>query len=140
MIVCWSLSYRFLYLLYLFMIISYSTLLPVEEAHANAVDIGGITIKPIPVRLKVIELDVVAILTNVSIDFNIVVIVLYFFYFFFDLLFFSLKYVIISLMLLIWLIKLFTSFNFFPLVFLDVYFLIVVLMGIIYLFFGPFII
>ena len=72
------------------MIISYSTLLPIDKPHVVAVDIG-ITIKPIPVRDKVIELDVVAIITNVSKDFSIVVIVLYFLYFFYDLLFLSLK-------------------------------------------------
>ena len=55
------------------MIISYNTSLPIDKAHAVVVDIG-ITIKPIPVRLKVIELDVVAIITNVSNDFSIVVI------------------------------------------------------------------
>ena len=63
------------------MIISYSTLLPIDKPHAVAVDIG-ITINPIPVRDKVIELEVVAIITNVSNDFSIVVIVLYFLYFF----------------------------------------------------------
>ena len=57
------------------MIISYNTLLPIDKPHAVAVDIG-IAIKPIPVRLKVIELDVVAIITNVSNNFSIVVIVL----------------------------------------------------------------
>ena len=57
------------------MIISYNTLLPIDNPHAVAVDIG-IAIKPIPVRDKVIELDVVAIITNVSYDFSIVVIVL----------------------------------------------------------------
>ena len=72
------------------MITSYNTLLPIDKAHAYAVD-TGITIKPIPVRLNVIELDVVAIIANVSNDFSIVVIVLYFLYFFFDLLFLSLK-------------------------------------------------
>ena len=61
--------------------ISYSTLLPIDKPHAVAVDIG-ITINPIPVRDKVITLDVVAIITNVSNDFSIVVIVLYFLYFF----------------------------------------------------------
>ena len=60
------------------MIISYSTLLPIDNPHAIAVDIG-IVIKPIPVRLKVKEFDVVAIITNVSIDFKIVVIVLCFY-------------------------------------------------------------
>ena len=60
------------------MIVSYSTLLPIDKAHADAVDIR-ITIKPIPVRLNVIELDVVAIILNVAIDFNIVVVVLYFY-------------------------------------------------------------
>ena len=46
------------------MIISYSTLLPIDKPHAVAIDIG-ITIKPIPVSDKVIELDVEAIMTNV---------------------------------------------------------------------------
>ena len=64
------------------MIISYSTLLPIDKPHAVAFDIG-ITINPIPLRDKVIELEVVAIITNVSNDFSIVVIVLYFLYFFF---------------------------------------------------------
>ena len=49
-----------------------------DKAHADAVEIG-ITINPILVRDSVIELDVVAIITNVSNDFSIVVIVLYFF-------------------------------------------------------------
>ena len=93
------------------MIISDVTLLPVDIQHAVAVDIG-IAIKLIPVRLKVKELDVVAIITNVSKEFIIVVIVFIFLYFF-DLLFLSLKYVIISLMLSIWFLKLLTLFNFF---------------------------
>ena len=59
------------------MIISYSTLLPIDKPHAVAVDIG-ITLNPIPVRDKVIELDVVAIIPNVSNVFSIVFIVLYF--------------------------------------------------------------
>ena len=94
------------------MITSFSTLLPIEIADADAVDIG-ITIKPIPVGLKVTEFDVVAKITNVSNDFSNLVIVLYFLYFFFDYLFLSSKYVIISLMFLIQLLKLLTSFNFF---------------------------
>ena len=65
------------------MIISYSTLLPIDKAQADGVD-TGITIKPIPVGLKVIELDVVAIITDVSNDFSIVVVVSYFLYIFFD--------------------------------------------------------
>ena len=85
--VCWSLSYCFLYLSYLFMITSYNTLSPIDKAHADAVDIS-ITIKPIPVKLNVKELDVLAIITNVSNDFDISVIVLFFLYFFFDLLLF----------------------------------------------------
>ena len=60
------------------MITSYITLLPNDNPHANAVEIG-ITIKLILVRDKVIELDVVAIKTKVSNDLNIVVNVLYFF-------------------------------------------------------------
>ena len=58
------------------------TLLLIDNLYADAVDIG-ITIKPIPVSDKVIELDVVGIITNVSNDFNIVVSVLYFLYIFF---------------------------------------------------------
>ena len=64
------------------MIVPYSTLLSIDKPHAVAVDIG-ITIKPIPVSYSVIELDVVAIITNVSNDFSIVVIILYFFIFLF---------------------------------------------------------
>ena len=94
------------------MIISYTTLIPIDNQHAIAVDIG-VAINPIPVRDKVIELDVVAIVTNVSNDFNIVVNVLCFLFFFLDLQFSFLKYVIISLMLLIELLQLLKSFNFF---------------------------
>ena len=72
------------------MITSYITLLPIDKAHANAVDIR-ITIKPIHVTDNVIELDVVVLITIVSSDFSSVVIVSYFLYFFFDLIFFSLK-------------------------------------------------
>ena len=93
------------------MIISYTTLLPVDIQHAVAVDID-IAIKPISVRLIVKELDVAAIITIVSNEFSSVVIVLYFLNFF-DLMFLSLKYVMISLMLLIWLLKLLTLFSFF---------------------------
>ena len=56
------------------MIFSYNTLLPNDKAHADAVNFG-IIIKSGPVRESVIELDAVAILTNVTNDFNIVVIV-----------------------------------------------------------------
>ena len=83
------------------MIISYITLLPIDNPHAVRVDIG-ITIKTIPVRDKVIEFDVIAIISNVSSDYNFGINVLYFLYFFLELLFSSLNYVIISLMLFIW--------------------------------------
>ena len=75
LLVRWSVLYCLLYLLYLFLITPYITLLPIDSPHLVAVDIG-IAIKPIPMRLKVIELDVVSKLTNVSNDFNIVVSVL----------------------------------------------------------------
>ena len=75
-------------------------LLPIDNPHAVAVDIG-IAIKPILVRDNVRELDVVAIITNVSIDFIIVVNVSIFLSFFLYLLFLCLKYVINFLMLLI---------------------------------------
>ena len=59
------------------MIISYTTLLQFDNAHAVSVDIG-IANNTFPVRLNVIELDDVAIITNLSNDFNTVVNVLYF--------------------------------------------------------------
>ena len=77
-VVCWSFSYCFWYSLYFCITISYITLLPIDTPHAVAVDIV-IAINPIPVRDKLMELDVVAIRINVSIDFNIVVNNLYFF-------------------------------------------------------------
>ena len=60
------------------MITSYNTLLPIDNPHAVAVDIG-ITMKPVPVRDNVIDIDVVAIITNVSNDFSIKVIVFNFY-------------------------------------------------------------
>ena len=42
------------------MIMSYITLIPIDNPHADAFAIG-ITIKPISVRLKVKKVDVVAI-------------------------------------------------------------------------------
>ena len=56
---------------------SYNTVLLSVSPHAIPLDIGIVT-KSIPIRLNVIELDVVAIITIVSNDFNIVVNVLYF--------------------------------------------------------------
>ena len=94
------------------MIILYNTLLPNDKVQATPADIGKIT-KPTPVNDKVIEVDVAPMITIESTDSIIVVIVLYFSYLYFDLWFLSLKYVIISLMLLMWLLKLFTSFIFF---------------------------
>ena len=114
------------------MITSYITLLPIYNPHAVAVDID-IAINPIPVRDKVIGLDVVAIIRNVSNDFSSVVVLLYFLYFFFNLLFFSLKYFSISLMLLIEFLRLFTSFNFF-LIFLLNHLCLMVRTGIIFVF------
>ena len=66
-----------MFFLPLFMLISYITLLPIDSPHAVVVDIG-ISIQPIAVSLNKIELEFVAITTNVSSVFNIVVIVLYF--------------------------------------------------------------
>ena len=54
------------------MIISYITLLPIDKLHAVANKIG-IAIKPIPVRVNVIKLDVVTLITKESNDFNAVV-------------------------------------------------------------------
>ena len=82
-------------------------LLPKDIPQAIPADIGN-KINPIPVSDRVIEVDVAAMITILSIDSNTVLKVLEFSYFFFDLLFLSLKYVIISLILLIWLLKLLT--------------------------------
>ena len=60
------------------MVFSYITLLSIDNLHVVAVDFG-IAINPIPVIPNVLELYVVAIITNVSNDFDIVVNVLYFF-------------------------------------------------------------
>ena len=65
----------------------------------------GIALKPIFVRLKVIELVVVAIIKNVSNDFNFVVNVLYFFLSLFGFVVFVLEVCNNFLMLLIWLLK-----------------------------------
>ena len=72
------------------MIISYSTLLPIDNPHTVAVDIS-VAFKPLSVRDNVTELNVWAIITNVSNAFNSVVFVSYLIYFFLDLLFLSFK-------------------------------------------------
>ena len=74
----------FMFNIFFCIIISYNTLLLIVNPHAIELDIG-IAIKLLPVRLSVIELDVVAIITIVSNDFSILVIVLCFPYYFFDL-------------------------------------------------------
>ena len=107
-----SLSNFFLYLFYFCIISSYITFLLIVNPQDIPVD-TGITIKLIPVRDRVIEVDVVEIITIVSNGIVNVVSVLYFLYFFLDILFLSLKYVIIFLMLLIWLSKLLTLVKFF---------------------------
>ena len=80
-----------------------NTLLPNDRVQAIPADIGK-TIRPTPVIDRVNEVDVAAMITILSTDSNIVLRVLEFF--FFDLWYLSLNYVIISLMLLIWLLKL----------------------------------
>ena len=57
------------------MFISYTTLLAIDYLHAVAVDIGIAINLPL-VRDNVMELDVVAIETNVYSDFNFIVNVL----------------------------------------------------------------
>ena len=70
-IVCWSLSYCFLYLLFLFMIFLCNTLLPKDRVQAIPADIGK-TIKPIPVIYRVIEVNVAPMITVESTDSNTV--------------------------------------------------------------------
>ena len=69
LIVFWSRSYCFLYLLYLFMIILCNILLPNDIPQAIPADIGK-TIKPIPVTDRVIEVEVAAMITILSTDSN----------------------------------------------------------------------
>ena len=92
--------------------LSYITSLPADNSLAVTVDIG-IAFNPNPVRDNVIELDVVAMMTIVSNDFNAVLKVLCSSQFFSDWLFLSLNYVIISLLLFFDLLKLFTTLCFF---------------------------
>ena len=87
-----------------------NTLLPNGRVQAIPTDFGK-TIKSTPVIDKVIEIDVTPMITILSTDSNIVLREFHILNIFFDLLFLCLKYVIISLMLLIWLLKLLTSFN-----------------------------
>ena len=89
-----------------------NTLLPNDRVQAIPADIGK-TIKLTPVIDKVIEVDVAPMIIILSTDSNTVFRILYFLFLFFNLIFLFLKYVINSLLLLIWLLKLSTSFNFF---------------------------
>ena len=68
----------------LFITISFITFLLIFNPHSIPLDIG-IIINPIPLRDIDLQLDVVAIITIVSIDFNIVVNILYFLHIFLDL-------------------------------------------------------
>ena len=67
LIVSWSRSDSFLYLLYLFMINSCNTLLPNDRVQAKPADIGKIT-NPKPVTDKTVEIDVAVMITIESID------------------------------------------------------------------------
>ena len=68
---CWSFS-CFLYLIYFCIPNSYITILQIDNTQAAANDISK-TIEPNPVTGNVKELDVVAIITDVSNDLNNVV-------------------------------------------------------------------
>ena len=112
LIVCWSFSYCFMYLLYFFIVILCIILLTNDKALTIPADIGK-KIKPIPVIYKVIEVDVAPMITILSTDSIIVFKILYLLCFYLDLLFLFSKNVINSLMLWMWLLKLLTSFYFF---------------------------
>ena len=71
LIVFWSLSYCFLYLLYLFIINLCNILFPNDKPQAIPADIGT-TIKAIPVTQRVIEVDVAPMITILSTDSNTV--------------------------------------------------------------------
>ena len=125
-----------MYLIFFCIIISYTILLPIDNPHDLPVDIG-ITIETIPVRLNVIEFDVVAIITIVSIDFIIVVNILYFLYFFLDLLFLSFVVCNHFFNVVDMVIETIYIIYFFLVVLNQCY--QVVQMGVIYPFFGPYI-
>ena len=95
----------------MFIIILSITLLPNDRVQAIPADIAKI-IKPTPVIDRDIEVQVAAMTMIESTSSNTMFRVLNFLYIFLDLLFLSLKYVIISVRLLMWLLKLLTSFNF----------------------------
>ena len=71
LIVCWSFSYCFFNLVYLLMINLCNTLLPNDRAQAIPADMGKI-IRPKPVIDRVIEVEVVAMITILSHDSNTV--------------------------------------------------------------------
>ena len=71
LIVFWSCSYCFLYLLYLFIINLCNTLLPNDRVRAIAADMGKI-INPTPVIDRAIEVDVAPMITILSTDSKIV--------------------------------------------------------------------
>ena len=78
LIVIWSLSYCFLFLLYLFMINLCNTLLPNDKVQEIPADIGK-TINLIPVIDRVIEVDVAPMILILSTGTNTVFRVLTFF-------------------------------------------------------------
>ena len=69
LIVSWSRSYGFFYLLYLFMIILCNILLPKDRRQAIPANMGK-TIKLIPAIDKIIEIDDAPVITIESIDSN----------------------------------------------------------------------
>ena len=87
-------------------------MLPNDRVQAIPADIGE-KVKSITVIDKVIDVDVAPIITSVSTDSNIVFKVLWFLYLSYYLRFLSLRYVMVSLRLLMWLLKLLTLFIFF---------------------------
>ena len=94
------------------MIILCDTLLPNGRAHAIPADVGK-KVNPIPFIDKFIDVDVAPIVTFSSVDSKIVFRVLKKLYFFFEFCLLSLKYVTVSSMSLIEVMKLFTSSDFF---------------------------
>ena len=67
LVVCWSLSYCFLYSLYLFMINLCNTFLPNDKIQAIPADNGKI-IKPKPLTGRLVEIDVAPMITIESTD------------------------------------------------------------------------
>ena len=90
--------------LYFCITISFNTLIPIDNPHATPIEID-MTLKQQPARDNVIELEVVAMIVNVSSHFNIVVDISYFEKPFFSLIVFIFEVSNLFLNVVKWVVK-----------------------------------